>query len=164
VRRPWWASWCFVLASCAPRSEPVARASVSPGGTPTPPFESPIILASPLDAERVSLVRILADPNVLDGTPVRVGGYMHLEFEGNKLCLHRDDVEFMIWTNCVWLDVPNDPQLKTINDRYVFVEGVVTANSHGHLGMYPASIRGVTAVGATPTKTALDRWFKDQRP
>jgi hypothetical protein len=89
---------------------------------------------------------------------------MHLEFEGNMLCLHRDDVEFMLQTNCVWLAAPEGPAVRSINDRYVGVEGVVNADDRGHFGMFQASIQGITAIGALPTRAAMEALSKAQRP
>jgi len=39
----------------------------------------------------VSLVQLIANPAEWDGKRVMVSGYLHLEFEGNALHLHRDD-------------------------------------------------------------------------
>jgi hypothetical protein len=159
----WLTALGLLLASCGPAPHLMPRPSPSATVAPEQVLPSPIVLASPLEADRVSLVSILADAKAWHGKPVRVGGYMHLEFEGNQLCLHRDDVEFLVQTNCVWLDVPPH-QLTGINDRYVALEGVVDAAKRGHLGRYQATIGRVTSIGALPTRAALDRALQDERP
>jgi hypothetical protein len=128
-----------------------------------PPFRIVRFAPEPAKSEVVSLVRVLANPNAMNGVPVTVGGYMHLEFEGNRLCLHRDDVEQMIRTNCVSLSVPDVKRAMVLNDRYVMVEGVVDGQNRGHLGMLQAGgIGGVTAIAAG-SRAALERQNAKER-
>src|SRR5262245_23193846 len=58
-----------------------------------------------LGFEQVSLVELIAGAPRLAGKRVMVEGYCPLEFEGNALYLHRDDHEYGISKNAVWLDV-----------------------------------------------------------
>ena len=160
----WPLVWAVLLLACGPSQQARRVPSSTLPLVPSPLYPSPVVLASPLYGERVSLVRVLADPKAWHGRAVRVGGYMHLEFEGNQLCLHREDVEFLVLTNCVWLSVPNTPEVMAINDRYVAVEGVVDANSRGHMGMFQAAIDRVTSLGALPSRAALEAWHSGQNP
>jgi hypothetical protein len=48
---------------------------------------------TPLEAEGVSLVQLIANPSVYQGKLVRVIGFCQLEFEGDALFLHREDFE-----------------------------------------------------------------------
>jgi hypothetical protein len=100
----------------------------------------------------VSLVALVATPERFAGRCVRTIGYMHLEFEGNGLYIHRDDYRQDIYKNGVWLDVEALPRgsRPEINDRYVIVEGIVDAASHGHMGAWSASIRDISR---------LDPWY-----
>jgi hypothetical protein len=139
-----------VTVTCAPSQEPSPTPRPALSAPSEQPLSSPVVLASPLGAERVSLVAIIGDPKAWHRKAITTAGYMHLAFEGNRLCLHRDDFEYMIITNCVWLDAPYKGPLATLNDRYVGLEGVVNAENHGHRGMFQASIEGVTTVGALP--------------
>lgn len=140
-----------------------AQQSPAPAPSKGSPFHT-VTFASPLpNSERVSLVRILANPEAMDGQAVSVGGYMHLEFEGDQLCLHRDDVEQMIVTNCVWLSLPRRDEALSLNDRYVGVQGVVNAKSRGHMGLFQATIQGVTSLGAV-SRADLEQQLKSERP
>jgi hypothetical protein len=115
------------------------------------------LLAPPqADSQRVSLARILADPERLHGKAVRVGGFAHFAFEGNSLCLHRDDVEYLVVTNCVWLDVRLAPEVEALSDRYVAVVGVVDAHNRGHMGMYQAALTDISGLGAQPRRDELE--------
>ena len=140
-----------------------AHESPAPVRSKGSPFHT-VSFASPLpNSERVSLVRILANPEAMDGHTVSVGGYMHLEFEGDQLCLHRDDVEQMIVTNCVWLSLPRRNEGLPLNDRYVGVQGVVSAKSRGHMGLFQATIQGVTSLEAV-SREDLEQQLKGEHP
>lgn len=54
---------------------------------------------------------------------------MHLGFEANYLCLHRDDVAYRLIANCVWIEVPDREDTRAFSDRYVVVQGVSRAVS-----------------------------------
>lgn len=134
------------------------RQSTPAVSVPAPPPYQMIEFASPLqDAAAVSLVRILADADAMHGKAVHVGGFMHLQFEEDVLCLHRDDVSYMLLTNCVWLAVPDRQKALALNDRYVEVQAVVNANEHGHLGAFQSELQGVTSIGALSEEQAARR-------
>ena len=153
-------------AACtaAPSGPQRAAIGATPSSAPSPWSEPPtVVFASPdPHTERVSLARILADPTAMDGKPVAVGGYLRLEFEGNHFCLHKDDVDYLVSTNCVWLYLPDRPDLKVFSERYVAVRGVVNARDKGHMGMLQASIDHVTEIGALPERRALWEHLKGE--
>ncbi|MGH7512435.1 MAG: hypothetical protein ACREOQ_05855 [Gemmatimonadales bacterium] len=97
-----------------------------------------------------SLVELVTRPELYDGKPVRVIGFVNLEFEGNGLYLHEDDWRHAIYRNGVWIDPPQglDPDSDgtnvPVNRQYVLVEAVFDANDHGHLGMWSGRLRKVT--------------------
>ena len=78
----------------------------------------------------VSLVQLISNPEKYNGKPVRLIGFLRLEFEGNALYLHREDYEHSL-PNGIWIDVPkglskNDNQL--LNNHYVICEGIFRAS------------------------------------
>ena len=119
-----------------------------PTNKPKVPPDVRLAAADP-DEERMSLVRVLATPQAIDGRSVFVVGYLHLEFEGRILCLHKDDVEHRLFENCIWVDVPKTPEVEALSDHYVGVGGKVNARARGHMGMYQATIQDVRRVGVT---------------
>ena len=146
------------LGCGGPRPEPRARASApsEPAQqSPLPSVPAEVLAPSQPNAERVSLARVLANPDALQGKAVQLGGFAHIEFEGNCLCLHRDDVQYRILTNCVWLDVRLLPETEAVSDQYVAVVGVVDAKGRGHMGMYQATITQVSQLAVLPTRAQL---------
>jgi hypothetical protein len=51
----------------------------------------------------VSLIQLIANPERYNGKPVRLIGFLRLEFEGDALYLHREDYERGL-PNGIWVD------------------------------------------------------------
>ena len=100
----------------------------------------------------VSLVSLIANPAAYDGKPVRVIGAFQLEFEGNQLCLHKEDLVHGISKNCVWIEPDLDKvgvsyaKLSELNGKYVLVEGTFIQGNHGHMGMFSGAITPIWRV------------------
>lgn len=56
----------------------------------------------------VSIVQLIANPKRFDGKKVRPQGFLRLTFEGNAIYLHREDYVWCIFTNALWIGVPDD--------------------------------------------------------
>jgi hypothetical protein len=94
----------------------------------------------------VSMIQLIADPQRFDGQSVRVMGFLHLEFEGNAIYLHREDFERSILQNGIWIEL-TDSQLRSsakLNNGYVLVEGIFSASEKGHLGIWSGSLQRVS--------------------
>lgn len=96
----------------------------------------------------VSMVQLIADPKRFDGQTVRVIGYLHLEFEGNAVYLHREDFERSILQNGIWIELTEAQQKSStkFNNGYVLVEGTFSASKKGHLDIWPGSLQRVSRV------------------
>ena len=98
----------------------------------------------------VSLVELIARPEVYHGRVVRVIGFVNFEFEGNGLYLSREDWERSIYRNGLWIEPPRSVQTDSgpaptaLNRRYVIVEGTFNATHGGHFGMWSGAIERVT--------------------
>jgi len=90
----------------------------------------------------VSMVQLIANPEQFDGKLIRVIGFLRLEFEGNVLYLHREDYENTILGDGIWVDTTPEMmrQSKTLNTRYVLLEGTFSASERGHMGMWSGTI------------------------
>ncbi len=77
---------------------------------------------------------------------LRFIGFLRIEFEGNAIYLHREDFDYGIAENGLWVDIPTDmtkPQQDEVNMRYAICVGVFTARGHGHMGMFSGEIGNV---------------------
>lgn len=90
----------------------------------------------------VSLIQLIANPDVYHGKRVRLIGFCHFEFEGNALYLHKEDFDNHILQNAVWLDADMNKFGKT-NNMYVVVEAVFDGNAKGHKGLFSGMLRDV---------------------
>src|SRR5262245_15252541 len=59
--------------------------------------------SSPRQPLSVSLLQLVATPDVFDGKHVRVQGFVRIEHEGTAIYLHREDAEHMLTKNGLWL-------------------------------------------------------------
>lgn len=102
-------------------------------------------------AENVSMVQLIATPEKFDGKFVRVIGFLTLEFEGDALYLHREDLVQGL-DNCVWVHRTDvmERDRKTLNRHYVVIEGVFDAQDHGHMGMFGGAIKDITRIETWP--------------
>ncbi|HYJ05111.1 MAG TPA: hypothetical protein VEX43_08255 [Chthoniobacterales bacterium] len=99
-------------------------------------------------AEDVSMVQLIATPEKFDGKFIRVSGFLNLEFEGDSLYLHRDDLFQGLVRNGVWVDRTEamERERKKLNKHYVMIEGIFSAQHHGHMGLFGGAITNITRV------------------
>src|SRR5262245_25499828 len=71
--------------------------------------------------ERVTLLQMLAQPEKYDKKEIQIIGYLHLEFEGNGLYLHKEDYNHGIIGNVIWVEATEkmEKDKKDLNDKYV---------------------------------------------
>ena len=107
------------------------------------------------EPKAVSLIQLISNPIEFDGKLVRVIGYCRLDFEGDALYLHREDYEYVITKNAVWLDIGNlmSASSPNLSNKYVIVEGVFDSTDKGHLGLYSGCIKEIRR---------LDHWRANQ--
>jgi hypothetical protein len=91
----------------------------------------------------VSIVELIANPRPYDGKRVRVTGWVHLEFEGDGIYLHRDDEVWGLTKNGLWVSFAPGTSGRACRGGYALVEGTFDAGSHGHLGMWSGSIENI---------------------
>jgi hypothetical protein len=95
----------------------------------------------------VSIIQLIANPQSYDGKRVRIIGFLHLEFEGNAIYLHREDFQEAIDKDALWIDVPKDmtrTQIQEVNDHYVICTGSFVSAKHGHMGMNSGTMGQIT--------------------
>ena len=75
---------------------------------------------------RVSLVQLIATPERYDGKQVSVVGFLVFGFEGDWLCLHKEDYDNGIDANGVRIDRTKDMSrdLEKLHRNYVQIVGV----------------------------------------
>jgi hypothetical protein len=94
---------------------------------------------------QVSMVDLIANPELFDGVKVLVNGYVHVEFEGRGIYLHRDDFLYGIRRNGLWLSETNSVDLSKCQDSYALVRGTFKAGIRGHNDAYSGTLDQVAA-------------------
>ena len=146
---------CGPAADRAPTPAQSSRVAPVPAGVTFGAVDNP-------RAERVSMVRVLADPASLDKKSVAVVGYLDLAFESNHFCLHKEDADELLLSNCVSISVPNSPEVQALNRRYVGVWGTVVVGRSGHMGLFDLSIQDVRQIEPMLNKEELKHAGKAQ--
>jgi hypothetical protein len=96
--------------------------------------------------QQVSLIQIIANPDLFEGKRVRFVAFFHLEFEDSGLYLHKEDSDQMLSENSVWIDLPSDIDqalVKKLNNHYVHCEGIFTSKDKGHMGAFAGTLSDV---------------------
>ncbi|MFY9561863.1 MAG: hypothetical protein WAQ52_16635 [Terriglobales bacterium] len=119
----------------------------------------------PKELPDVSLIRLLANPELYNGKFVRVNGFLVLEFEGTALYLHREDCEQILMRNAVWLDVPSEvwERKYELTERYVVIEGVFRADCRGHMDAFGGAINPVQDIRPTHSREEISRFLERER-
>lgn len=98
----------------------------------------------------VSIIDLLAHASQYDQKEVQLVGYVVLEFEGNAVCLSREDALVGISANCLWLSLEefDGSALRGFKEGYALVRGRFDATYGGHFGSHPGAIGGVNRLEA----------------
>ena len=105
------------------------------------------------------MVQLLATPERFEGCRVLLMGFVHLEFEGNAVYLHRDDFEANLIKNGLWVEF-RPGVLKTgerYSDRYLILAGVFTQRDRGHMGLWSGTLRDIDRADPWPSRDSLVR-------
>jgi hypothetical protein len=109
-------------------------------------------IPGPIEEARVpdvSIIQLIAAPQLYEGKIIRVIGYLHLEFEGNAVYLHREDFEHAILVDAIWINTPNaltKDQREAVNNKYVICTGVFTSKRRGHGGQFSGEISNLNRI------------------
>lgn len=102
---------------------------------------------------QVSIHQLIANPEKYHNRRVLVHGFLHVKFEDSGLYSSRDDADYLISENALWISYsldklklePNSPTLKPnqldyFDGKHVFVVGIFNKNECGHMGAYGGNI------------------------
>ena len=120
----------------------------------------------------VSLWQIIANPESYHNRRIVVTGFLHLKFENSALYASKEDADYLIGKNAVWVTYSTDdlklvPRNQTsklsrsdldyFDGKYVTLEGIFNKNDCGHMGSYSGTIQHVTRV------FEKRRWYDGKR-
>jgi hypothetical protein len=118
--------------------------------------------------EDVSLLRLISTPERFDGKPVRVIGYVRIEFEGNAIYLHQEDYEHFIPTNGLRLDDPACFQGAKHDERftsgYAYVVGTFKSNRPSELNIWSGTISNISLCTRAPSIAEMNEGRPHENP
>lgn len=97
-------------------------------------------------ADHISLVSVIANPDRYDGQQIRAIGALRFVFEGKSLCLHQADQDQAINANCFWIEPDlgglntDAAGLSALSGQYVRIEGSFRKDNRAHHGAYAGAI------------------------
>jgi len=102
--------------------------------------------------QSVSLIQLIASPEKYEGKLVAITGFVHLEFEGNGIYLHKDDYQYGLHKNGLWLNSNGCKSRdgKKFSEGYAYVIGRFTSTRHGHMGLWSGEIQDVKSCYSWP--------------
>jgi hypothetical protein len=107
----------------------------------------------------ISLVALLANPDLHQGKTILVQGFLKLEHEGNCLYLHKEDYEQGLSKNAIWVEFTDaiEERLKELNLCYVTLLGVFDAQNKGHFDSCSGTIKDISRAEATLTRAGFEK-------
>ena len=120
---------------------------------------APVVADEP---QHVSLVQLIATPDVYHNRVVRIVGFCRLEFEGDAVFLHREDSESSISKNGIWLNVgsPIPEEQQSLSGEYVLLEATFLADRKGHLGAYSGEFDDIQRLERWPSRAEVERMLR----
>jgi len=96
---------------------------------------------------KTSIINLISNPEKYQNKLVTIIGVGNLEFEENQLCLSKDDLEYHVINNCLWIEL--NPEIsyevvKKYNGKYVIIEGTFEMKEKGHFEMWAGAIINIT--------------------
>jgi hypothetical protein len=130
------ASAMLLVAIAGCRADTVAH---DDAGKRSNPCSTPV-----LEPQRVSIVSLIASPDRYEGKAVVVTGFFRADFEHSAIYLNEDDGKHSIKPNGFWLEgrIPDH-----MRNQYVTVQAIFTTAMRGHLGGWPGTLCGASALG-----------------
>src|SRR5688572_5520677 len=95
-----------------------------------------------LEAEDISLIRLIANPEANEGKLVRVIGRVVIQFEGNGIFLLNDDIRNANPKDGLWIEPPEQikERRRGLHFKRVLIEGIFSGKQKGHLDSWSGSI------------------------
>lgn len=94
----------------------------------------------------VSIIDLIANSKKYDGKVVQLHGFARVTFEGNALYMSRDDANYLIQTDALWLGFKHGSEPSEYNGKWVRVQGTFNAKHFGHMGAFSGAIDDITRI------------------
>lgn len=101
----------------------------------------------------VSIIALIANPLLYNHSKIRIIGYLHLEFEGTCIYIHKEDYKNAISKNALWIDLISREKMRSLqkfSDHYVIIEGIFNAGDKGHMEMNSGTVTNISRIDLWP--------------
>lgn len=96
----------------------------------------------------VSILSLISCPEKFNNRAVRIKGYLWIEYEGNAIYCSKTDKVYNITKNAIALRIGSDliGKANLCKGKYVVIEGVFSADSAGHMGLFSGEIQSLNRI------------------
>ena len=93
-----------------------------------------------------SLVQILSNPEKFHEREIKTQGYLIVEFEEDALYLRKEDADYGMTANSVWVELTDEMKAnpEKYNGKHVYIRGTFNAKAFGHLWNHSGYIHDIT--------------------
>jgi hypothetical protein len=116
---------------------------------------TPSAMADSTTYKDVSMVSLLANPQMYAGKNVRVEGFLKYQFEDTALYFGQDQADGLMLKSSLGISIPANAKppanisgemASAFNGRYVFVEGKFKASDQKYIESYAGSISNIVRI------------------
>jgi len=94
----------------------------------------------------ISLIKLIQTPEIFNSKEIRVIGFAGIEFEHKAIYVSIEDYDNAITKNAIWIDIELNDKTKSLNKKYVLIEGVFDLTNLGHLKMFSGTITNIERI------------------
>lgn len=114
----------------------------------------------------VSMVELLSNPERYHGKRVLVQGYLHVGFEDSALYFSKEQADYGLTKDALWVNYKNDlsltsmnsakkgskPDIHYFNCKHVILIGIFNKDKMGHLSLFSGTLEDVDSVSEMPRR------------
>ncbi len=110
------------------------------------------LAAFPNEDFEPSIFQVLVNKHKFHGNQIRIEGYLHLKFEDCAIYVSKDDAEYGLSSNGIWVSFGEELESKEtevsrqFDGRFVAIEGVFNRNKRGHGSAWQGTLEQVSRI------------------
>ncbi len=99
---------------------------------------------------RVSMIKLIANPDFYHGKQVVVQGFAHNQFEDCAIYFSKTHADYLMSFDALWLDfsekLADSVKLSAYDKKYVSVVGTFNKDRFGHMGSFAGTIENIISI------------------
>ena len=97
-------------------------------------------------SESISVINLIANPEKYYDKRVSIRGYFINDFEGTAIYLNREDYEYKIYQNSIFL-ILNNSDFRLFHKEYITIDGIFI-KGNGHMGLFGGMLKDINILSS----------------